>query len=51
MKDRIMYKIYNWITRVSGKINSWAWVNSVVLHRNIKSEDWIKGYNKWKRKK
>ena len=34
-----MFKIYNAIAGISGRINSWAWMRSVILLNDIRKED------------
>ena len=34
-----MFKIYNTISGISGRINSWAWMRSVILFNDIRKED------------
>ena len=34
-----------WIQGWAGQLNSWAWTEWDQLNR----EDWVKGYNKWKK--
>ena len=34
-----MFKIYNTISGISGRINSWAWMRSVILLDQIRKEE------------
>ena len=46
MIKKIKMKILLWIQGWSGQLNSWAWTKWDKLHR----EDWVKGYEKHKKK-
>ena len=46
MIKKIKMKILLWIQGWSGQLNSWAWTKWDKLNR----EDWVKGYDKWKKK-
>ena len=46
MIKKIKMKILLWIQGWTGQLNSWAWTKWDKLHR----EDWVKGYDKWKKK-
>ena len=42
---KLKMSILLWIQGWSGQLNSWAWTEWDQLNR----EDWVKGYNKWKK--
>ncbi len=39
MKNEILYKIYNWISKITGRINSWAWMRSVIILHDIRKKN------------
>ncbi len=39
MKDKVLFKIYNWISGISGRINSWSWMRSVIILDRIRSKE------------
>ena len=39
MKDKVLFKIYNWISGISGRINSWSWMRSVIILDRMRSKE------------